>query len=203
MADLGTSSRVLLQAATGAGKTIIFCEVIRRFLNANPGMNVVVMAHRQELVTQARDKLMAVWPASSGRIGIACAGIGAVDTSAQVVIGSVQTLARRDWRGKHIGLLIVDEADHIPPAGANSQYNKVISKLTAANPALKCIGVTATPMPHISPSVTFRMPKAASASGCAPTAVRSLAPVWAPARAVATSSRMGGSGLKRPGRSAV
>lgn len=145
IADLGTSNRVLLQAATGAGKTIIFCEVIKRFLNANPGMNVVVMAHRQELVTQARDKLIAVWPASFGRIGIACAGIGAVDTSAQVVIGSVQTIARRDWRGKHVGLLIVDEAHHIPPAGANSQYNKVISKLTAANPALKCIGVTATP----------------------------------------------------------
>lgn len=145
MADLATSGRVLLQAATGAGKTIIFCEVIRRFLAAQPGLGIVVMAHRQELVTQAHDKLRAVWPASGARVGLACAGVGAVDTSAQVVIGSVQTLARRDWRGKKVGLLIVDEAHHVPPLEAGGQYHQVIAKLTEAYPALKCLGVTATP----------------------------------------------------------
>ena len=53
---------VLIQAATGAGKTIVFCQLIRELLEETPYLRIGVLAHRRELVAQARDKMLSVWP---------------------------------------------------------------------------------------------------------------------------------------------
>jgi superfamily II DNA or RNA helicase len=47
--------RVLLQAATGAGKTIIACEMIRRATAKQK--RVTFIAHRKEIITQTSGKL--------------------------------------------------------------------------------------------------------------------------------------------------
>lgn len=144
MADLRQSPRVLLQAATGAGKTIIFSEIIRRWMTEYPAMTIAVAAHRQELVTQARDKLLSVWPEGAFQLGLACAGAGRVETCRPVLIGSVQTLARRALR-QPIHLLIIDEAHRIPAVEAGGQYHSLIQRLTDLNVNLRVLGVTATP----------------------------------------------------------
>jgi superfamily II DNA or RNA helicase len=46
--------RILVQLATGLGKTVLFAEVARPV--ANRGGQVLVIAHRDELLQQARDK---------------------------------------------------------------------------------------------------------------------------------------------------
>jgi DNA repair protein RadD len=142
--DLNSENEVLLEAATGSGKTLIFAELIRRFMTSRPKMRVIVMAHRQELVTQAFHKLARTWPDGIEHIGLACGGTGPVDVEKEVVIGSVQTLCRRKLDGD-FRLLIVDECHHIPGLEAGGQYHKVIQKLRGINPKLKILGVTATP----------------------------------------------------------
>ncbi len=169
MADLREERFALLQAATGAGKTIIFSELIRQWMTEYPAMRIGIAAHRQELITQARDKLVTVWPEGRRHIGLACAGVGRVDVNQPVVIGSVQTLARRALR-RPIHLLIIDEAHRVPalktdvrypdtdmggerpvdgvgpgshPAGG--QYHDLVDRLSAINPGLRVLGVTATP----------------------------------------------------------
>lgn len=85
---------VLAQAPTGAGKTIMFCQLIKRFLTDYPGMRICVLVHREILVRQNADKLKKVWP--EAQVGIACASASKdVNVTAPVVFGSVQTLARR------------------------------------------------------------------------------------------------------------
>lgn len=145
MAALERGPRALIQAATGAGKTILFAELIRRWSLAWPELSIGVLAHRRELVAQARDKLLKVWPEGISRLGVACAGLGKVETGRQVVIGSIQTLGRRAM-AKPINLLIIDEAHRVPPLGGPpSAYSQLLERLTAAYPALRVLGVTATP----------------------------------------------------------
>jgi len=97
--------RQLLVAATGAGKTQIFCDVIRRL---QPRKSLV-LCHREELVEQARRRLES--------FGIA-AEVEQADcrasADAPAVVASVQTLMREDrlsqWNPDHFGMVVADEA---------------------------------------------------------------------------------------------
>ncbi|MDD5214862.1 MAG: DEAD/DEAH box helicase family protein [Methylococcales bacterium] len=66
------NNRVLLQAATGAGKTIIACEMIRRATDKSK--RVIFIAHRKEIIHQTSGKLDAfgidhgIIMASHGRV---------------------------------------------------------------------------------------------------------------------------------------
>src|SRR6266508_5885545 len=77
--------RPLIQLPTGTGKTIIFCEQIR----ARPG-RALVLAHRDELIEQAADKLRMVDP--TVQLGVVKAERD--EHAAPVTVASVQTLSR-------------------------------------------------------------------------------------------------------------
>lgn len=90
--------------------TVVFTHLAERFLKANPGKRVLILAHTDELVLQAKAKMHEVAPERV--VGIVKAERNEV--SAEVVVASVQSLrskARRD-RIKAVGLIIVDECHH-------------------------------------------------------------------------------------------
>lgn len=103
-------TRVAAVLPTGAGKTVVFAHMIKRFREANPGMRVLVLAHTDELVEQAAKKIRDVAPHL--RTGIVKASRNEV--TSDVVVASVQTLrnAKRRERIKSVGLIIVDECHH-------------------------------------------------------------------------------------------
>lgn len=132
--------RQLGVAATGLGKTIIFCALARE-----RGGRTLVIVHREELVRQAWAKVHESWP--DVEVGIVKAQED--DVYAQVVIASIQTLARPKRLGRllatmtqnegGLGLarladrfrtIVVDEAHH---AHADS-YRKVLTALRAGEP---------------------------------------------------------------------
>ena len=131
--------RVALVLPTGAGKTVIFSALIHRYLEENPDERVLILAHRDELLAQAAEKL-ASW-APDLRIGIVKAARNQV--SAQVIVASQQTLSRphRLARIPRVGLVVVDECHRTMGAS----YLKVLQGLgcTAADGPLT-LGVTAT-----------------------------------------------------------
>jgi DNA repair protein RadD len=134
---------VLLQAATGAGKTIFFCELVRRWREAYPSMRIAILAHRAGLITQTAGKMLKVWPGAP--LGLACASVGRVNHHAPVVIGSIQTLANRA-KVNPFHLVIVDEAHRLDANDkSNSQYLMFIRGLERLYPDLRVLGVTATP----------------------------------------------------------
>ncbi len=140
-----TQQDVLLQAATGAGKTIMFSALARLFVE-RWHMHVTILAHREQLVRQAADKLTRVWPEGKEQVGIACSSVTShVDLERHVVIGSPQTLARRVNELPEQQLLIVDECHRLPPRGKRSQYAAVIDRLREYYPDMRMLGVTATP----------------------------------------------------------
>jgi len=125
---------VLVVMPTGTGKTVLFAEISR--LAKGP---VLVLAHRQELVEQAREKISA-W----------CDDVVAVEmgerrdltrpdgSRAKITVASIQTLSRRlaSVPGDAFRIVVVDEAHH---ATADS-YRKVLDHFRA-----HILGVTATP----------------------------------------------------------
>lgn len=123
--------------ATGLGKTVIFSRLIREWTGRNPAGKVLVLVHRDELATQARDKITADEPSLT--VGIVKAGRNEVD--AQVIVASVQTLAREHRRDaiRGVGLIIVDECHH----AAAKTWREVLAHFGAWD-GVPCIGFTAT-----------------------------------------------------------
>ncbi|AUB35572.1 Superfamily II DNA or RNA helicase [Nostoc flagelliforme CCNUN1] len=125
--------RVLAQLPTGAGKTVCFAHICHKFFQQQ--QQVLVIAHRIELISQAAEKLEQIIGES---VGIIKSGVPA-HPERRVQVASVQTLARRKILELplDIGLLIFDEAHH----ASASSYRRLIENYENA----QILGVTATP----------------------------------------------------------
>lgn len=124
--------RQLLVLPTGAGKTIVFSSIVAE----EPGRSLVI-AHREELVDQAIDKLHR----SRGVIAQKEKADHRASLAAKTVVASVQTLGARlaKWPADHFSLVVVDEAHHALAA----TWRKVIDHFCGGGARL--LGVTATP----------------------------------------------------------
>ncbi len=121
----------LLVMATGTGKTHVFCHVAQHF--ALHG-KVLILAHREELITQAADRLAAITGVTPE---IEMAEWHAAGDS-HFVVSSVQTMVKRLQKHSPTGysLIIVDEAHH----SLARTYRKILAYFDAP-----VLGVTATP----------------------------------------------------------
>jgi superfamily II DNA or RNA helicase len=136
----------LIELPTGSGKTLVFSEVICR-----RGGRALVVAHRDELIAQAEEKLIlsGIDPASIGRVKAK-----RDEVSSPVVLASMQTLARKPRRDRLIAsqreagifqTVVIDEAHHVPA----KSYLDLLDALDTAADELGdgplVLGVTATP----------------------------------------------------------
>jgi ATP-dependent helicase IRC3 len=135
-AEMDGITRPLVALPTGTGKTVVFSHLI----DQRPG-RALVLAHRDELIRQAVDKLLLVNP--DFEIGVVKAEQNEV--SAPVVVASVQTLCRQnrlDQLAPDFASVIVDEAHH---AVADS-YQRILERIGSFDPGGPLtIGFTATP----------------------------------------------------------
>src|SRR6516165_3800405 len=95
--ELKNHRSALLQSATGSGKTVIAGELIRRA--DDRGERSLVLAHREELITQTSEKLLRFGVDH----GILKAGFP-MRLGCSVQVASVQTLFARAIRGNRINL---------------------------------------------------------------------------------------------------
>lgn len=136
----------LLVLPTGMGKTVVMADVIRcRF-----PYRALVVAHRKELIYQARDKIQ-TWAKLPVEIEMgeykAQTG-GGLFRRSSVVVTSIQTMVAGGDGGGRMGkfdpmdfrTLIVDEAHH----ATSPSYRRFMDYMRT-NPNMKILGMTATP----------------------------------------------------------
>lgn len=138
LSALDTRDNTLGIAPTGAGKTIMLSAVAGESIG-DSAAKACVLAHRDELTTQNRDKFGRVNPVITTSV------VDATSKSwgGQVTFAMVPTLTReRNLAGMpKLDLLVIDEAHH---AVADS-YRRIIDHVRDANPEARIFGVTATP----------------------------------------------------------
>jgi superfamily II DNA or RNA helicase len=123
---------VMLQLPTGGGKTILFSHLVAQTVER--GGVVLILAHREELIIQAADKIKTITGIAPGIIK---AGYKP-DYSLPIQVASVQSLTRRLAHCPQFDLVVIDEAHH---ATATS-YRSILSQF----PNFLVMGVTATPI---------------------------------------------------------
>src|SRR5437667_1339529 len=134
--------RVIVSLPTGTGKTVVFAHVPRVLKMKK---RLLVLAHREELLLQARDKFRSIDPEL--KVEIEQAGSRAAD-DAKVVIASVQSLARNvaglvRLHHDEFSIVVVDEAHHaVAPS-----YRRIFDHFGLFKPGVPryLIGFTATP----------------------------------------------------------
>jgi superfamily II DNA or RNA helicase len=106
-----TGNRLAVVLPTGAGKTVVFANLISQMLDQLGNRRALVIAHREELIDQAAEKIRAVRP--DLRVGIVKAQRNE-HLDVDVIVASIQTLAveRRRKAIDDIGVIIVDECHH-------------------------------------------------------------------------------------------
>ena len=134
-----TTKRQLISLPTGTGKTIIFSELARQL-----NQPTLILAHRDELIQQAKDKLLTVWP--NADVGIIKAEKN--ENHHQITIASIQTLARTQRLKQvrpDIQLIVTDEAHHACATSYKQVYHH-FNVLTQNPDNILHLGVTATPL---------------------------------------------------------
>ena len=131
--------RALVCLPTGAGKTVIFSELAQRAQH-----DVLVLAHREELLHQAKDKLER---ALQGRAKVSIEqGEHRADPDARVVVCSIRSLSQerlaRLMYGRRLDLLIYDECHHAA-AEDNTRVLRQIGAFEQDWPGM-LVGFTAT-----------------------------------------------------------
>jgi superfamily II DNA or RNA helicase len=131
----GSEVRLLYQLPTGGGKTVIFSEIAKRFIQTYK-KKVIVLTHRTELCTQTTAALRI-----SGVVNkVVHSGVKKISKKDHLncYVAMVETLKHRIDDGlintSDIGLVIVDEAHH-------NSFQKLLGRFQNA----AIIGVTATP----------------------------------------------------------
>ena len=125
-------------APTGAGKTVMFSEIIGRLLTGT-SLKAIVLAHRDELTEQNRAQFEKINPSIQTSVFDA----SQKSWDGQVTFAMVPTLSRPENLETMcpMDLLIIDEAHH----SVADTYQRIIDKARELNDACRIFGVTATP----------------------------------------------------------
>lgn len=125
----------LLVSPTGSGKTVMFSHLTHKLVEN--GKRIAILNHREELTEQISRALVL----AGVRHGVIAAGMQ-YDPRPLAHVASVFTLARRLATVQTPDYVVIDEAHHCI---AGSTWGNVINHWRLVNPALRIIGVTATP----------------------------------------------------------
>lgn len=152
LANFKEHNSALAVLATGLGKTVILSHLANEWRDGR----ILVIAHRDELIRQAADKLRRI-TGEPPAIEMGTERSREDLCRAKVVVSSVQTIKNerrhRVFNPEEFGLIITDEAHHAVAKTYRQVYryfrdglrDKDGAVLVPGNPAIKHLGVTATP----------------------------------------------------------
>ena len=136
------SGHPCLELPTGSGKSHIVAAFCKDAIQAWPKTRILMLTHVKELIAQNAEKMLQHWP--DAPLGIYSAGLRRREFGRSITFAGIQSVRQRADEIGHIDLVIVDEC-HLINHKNEGGYRKLINNLTEINPALRVIGLTATP----------------------------------------------------------
>ena len=137
--DKGNPCMVL---PTGAGKSHIVAALCKDALQSWPETRVLMLTHVKELIQQNAEKMREHWRGAP--MGIYSAAIGCKQLGEPITFAGIQSIRKRAKEVGHIDLCLIDEC-HLVSHKDEGGYRTFLSELKAINPALRVVGLTATP----------------------------------------------------------
>lgn len=127
---------IMIEAATGAGKSLIVAEVAR-IIHEMTGKRILCLAPSAELVVQNREKYLATGNPAS----MFSASAGAKSLRHPVVFGSPLTVKNRiSAFQSQFAMVVIDECHGLTPT-----VRAIIDAMRQEQPNLRIVGMTATP----------------------------------------------------------
>jgi len=138
----GKTGNPVIALPTGTGKALVIAMFLMSVLRQWPNQRILVLTHVKELVAQNHAELKELWPEAPA--GIFSAGLNKKETWYPITFAGIASIVRMLHLFGRIDLSLVDEAHLVNPTD-ETMYKSLIGELTARNPSLKVIGLTATP----------------------------------------------------------
>ena len=140
--EAGNQGNPCLVLPTGSGKSHIVAALCKDALQSWPETRVLMLTHVAELITQNAEKMRQHWPGAP--MGIYSASIGKRDLGEPITFAGIQSVRSKARELGHIDLVLIDEC-HLVNHKDEGGYRKLLGELKAINPALRVVGLTATP----------------------------------------------------------
>lgn len=140
--EAGNKGHPCLVLPTGSGKSHIVAALAKDAIQSWPETRILMLTHVKELIEQNAEKMLLHWPGAP--LGIYSAGIGKRQLGESITFGSIQSLRDRAKDIGHVDLCIVDEC-HLINHKNKGGYRHLLGALETINPAMRVVGLTATP----------------------------------------------------------
>lgn len=133
----------LLVLPTGAGKSVIAAALVQEIIEKWPSQRILIVTHVKELIEQNYLKLMELWPQAPA--GVNSASLKRRDADSQIIFAGIQSIYNRPYELGWFDLILVDEAHLIPVKTMTGMYRTFLDQMENINPAIRIVGLTATP----------------------------------------------------------
>jgi DNA repair protein RadD len=132
----------VLNMPGGSGKSVVIASLAKDALQNWPDTRILMLVHSKELILQNADKLRKLWPGAP--LGIYSASVGRRELEEAITYAGIGSVAKRAKQIGHIDLCIIDEV-HAVSTAESGNYRKLIADLLEINPAMRIVGLSASP----------------------------------------------------------
>ena len=136
------SGHPCLVLPTGAGKSHIIAALCKDALQNWPETRILMLTHVKELIEQNAEKMRLHW--RNAPMGIYSASLRKKELGEPITFAGIQSIINRIYEIGHVDLVVIDEC-HLVSHKNEGSYRILINHLTEINPALRVIGLSATP----------------------------------------------------------
>ena len=138
----GNTGNPCLVLPTGSGKSHIIAALCKDALQSWPETRILMLTHVRELISQNADKMRFHWP--NAPMGIYSAGLRQKELGEPITFAGIQSVRNKAQQIGHVDLVIIDEA-HLVSHKDEGGYRSLLAELSAINPNLRIVGLTASP----------------------------------------------------------
>lgn len=138
----GNEGNPCIVMPTGSGKSHVVAALCKDALQSWPETQILMLTHVKELIEQNAEKMRLHWP--NAPMGIYSASIGVKHLGEPITFAGIQSIGKKAKDVGHVDLIIIDEC-HLVNHKETGEYRRFIGELLAINPALRIVGLTATP----------------------------------------------------------